>query len=70
MTPQKLSKYAMITAGLFYILFGLFAVGICLHVCFTDDRPKAIVMSAILSLMGLGFVCLGIKRIYEARRAA
>jgi hypothetical protein len=70
MTPQKVSKYAMTTAGLLYILFGLFDVGICLRIALTDDRPKMVLSSAVLCLAGLWVIGLGIKRIYDAKRTA
>jgi cadmium resistance protein CadD (predicted permease) len=69
MTLQKLSKYAKTTTGVLYILIGVFGVGICLDVCLTDDRPKLVVTCALSGLVGLWIIGIGIKEMYQARRA-
>jgi uncharacterized membrane protein YhaH (DUF805 family) len=70
MTTKTITKYSMMVAGWLYILFGVIDVVVCVRICLTDDRRGAVVISAILFLVGIAVALLGLKRLRDAKRTA
>ena len=66
---SKLSKKLKMVAGAIQILFGLFGISFGIYI-FDGHITKLILAASSLWLVGLYTTGVGIKLIYESRRAA
>jgi len=65
---QNAAKYSRWAMGWVYLLYGFLQVAVCSYLCLADDRPKMVVLDAIMAMAGFLIIWFGLKRIHACKQ--